>query len=118
MINKPNIKTAVPKKRFRFGEFNVVILGEIETGDANEYLFIAAILRETDPEPGIYLTAEKSPPSEVQKGRYGMRLIMKDGSQWVRNSDDWRDLQAFSDDALDVTRSVLNLGDEEPFPLM
>ncbi len=118
MINKPNIKTAIPKKRYRLGEFNVVILGDIETGDANAYLFIAAILREGDPEPGIYLTAERNPPSEAEKGRYGMRLIMKDGSQWVRSSDDWRDLQTFTSDALEVTKAVLNLSDEEAFPLM
>ncbi len=116
-MNKPNIKTAIPKRRYRFGEFNIVILGEIETGDANHYEYIAAILREGDPEPGIYLTAEANPPSRREEGRYGMRLIMQEGSQLVRSSDGWRNLEVFAQDALDVARAVLNLRDEEPFRL-
>lgn len=117
MINKPNIKTAIPKRRYRFGEFDVVILGEVETGDANRYQYIAAVLRQQDPEPGMYLTAERNPPSRAAEGRYGMRLIMPEGSQLVRSSDDWRDLERFAEDVLDVMRSVLKLGDEEAFRL-
>ena len=116
-MNRPSIKTAIPMRRYRFGEFNIVILGEIETGDANRYEYIAAILREGDAEPGLYLTAETNPPSQREEGRYGMRLIMREGSQLVRSSDAWRDLEVFVEDALEVTRKVLNLGDEQPFRL-
>ncbi len=49
--------------------------------------------------------------------RYGMRLIMQEGSQLVRSSDDWRDLERFVDDVIDVARSLLNLRDEQPFRL-
>lgn len=116
-MNKPDIKTAIPRRRYRFGEFNIVILGEVESGDANRYEYIAAVLREGDPEPGIYLTAEKNPPSLADEGRYGMRLIMADGSQLIRSSDDWRDLERFTADVIDVTRTLLKLQDEEPFRL-
>lgn len=116
-INKPSIRTAIPKRRYRFGEFNIVFLGEIDSGDANQYEYIAAILREGDPEPGIYLTAERNPPSSRVDGRYGMRLIMKEGSQLVRSSDEWRDLERFVDEVIEVARNLLNLGDEQPFRL-
>lgn len=116
-LNKPSIHTAIPKRRYRFGEFTIVFLGEIDSGDANQYEYIAAILREGDPEPGIYLTAERNPPSSRADGRYGMRLIMQEGSQMVRSSDDWRDLDRFVDDVIDVARSLLNLRDEQPFRL-
>jgi hypothetical protein len=116
-LNKPSIRTAIPKRRYRFGEFNIVFLGEIDSGDANRYEYIAAILREGDPEPGIYLTAELNPPSSRDEGRYGMRLIMREGSQLVRSSDDWRDLDAFVDAVIAAARSLLKLEDEQPFRL-
>lgn len=116
-LNKPSIRTAIPKRRYRFGEFNIVFLGEIDSGDANHYEFIAAFLREGEVDPGIYLTAERNPPSSRDQGRYGMRLIMRDGAQVVRSSDDWRDLDAFVEAVLDVARSLLKLDDEQPFRL-
>lgn len=118
MMNKPNILTAVPKRRYRYGEFEVVVLGEIETSDANQYRFIAAVLKEGEPEPGVYLTAEKNSSTEAGNGRYAMRLIMAEGDQLVRSSDHWRDAQVFSDDVLDVVGTLLDLGDEQPFQLM
>jgi hypothetical protein len=117
LVNKPNIRTAIPKRRYRFGEFNFVFLGDIDSGDANQYEYIAAILREGDPEPGIYLTAERNPPSLRDQGRYGMRLIMRDGAQLVRSSDDWRDLDSFVDAVIEVARDLLKLSDEQAFRL-
>lgn len=114
---KPDIKTAIPVQRYRYGEFDVTVLGDIVSGDANQYRFIAAVMREGEAEPGMYLTAEKN-LSAMDEGRYAMRLIMKDGAQVVRRSDDWGREEAFVQDALDVVSQVLNLGDEEPYRMM
>ena len=116
-MNKPDIKTAIPVRRYQYGEFIVVVLGDIESGDANRYRYIAAVMREGEAEPGMYLTAERN-LSSPEEGRYAMRLVMNDGAQVVRRSDDWDREEAFTLEALDIVSQVLNLGDEEPYRMM
>jgi hypothetical protein len=112
MQNKPSILTAIPKRRYKLGLFNVVILGDIETEDAIRYRYIAAVVQEGDPEPGIYLTCEPHKPDGFQ-----MRLVMADGADVIGSDPAWRGLDEFTEAVLDTTQQLLNLGDEEPFRL-
>ncbi|WP_297528471.1 hypothetical protein [Thiohalobacter sp.] len=118
MVNKPDIRTAVPKHRYQLGEFQVVVLGEVESGDAQDYRYIMAVVREGDPEPGVYLTCERLPAEQRSGGAYGMRLVMRDGAELLGQEDGWRDLHRFTEDGLAVLRKLLNLGDETPYRLM
>lgn len=118
MKTKPRIQTAIPKRRYHLGEFHVTILGEIESGDARNYRFVLAVVREGEPEPGMYLTCEPNPPESGMEGAFAMRLILQDGSQYVAGSDGWRELEAFAEDGLRVTQQVLNLTDEQPLRLL
>ncbi len=117
MKNKPDIKTAIPRRRYSFGEFNVVILGDVESVDATEYRYILAVVREGDPEPGVYLTAERNRDGQAGTGAYAMRIIMADGSQVLDTADEWSDLDRFAADGLTVVSRLLNLGDQEAFRL-
>lgn len=113
MLNKPDIKRAIPQRRYKFGEFTVVVLGEIESGDARNYRYILAVVRDGDPEPGIYLTCEGT-------GRqpYQLRLVMRDGNQVVAEDPRFADLEMFVATGIDMLRQILNLGDEEAYRLM
>ncbi len=117
-FHKPDIKTAIPKRRYQVGEFVVVVLGEIESGDGIDYRYIAAVVREGDSEPGMYVTVEAPPVDNEHQATLAMRLILRDGSEIIGASDDWDKLERFVEDALDVVIRVLNLGDQEPYRLM
>ena len=114
-MSRPVFKTAIPKRRYKLGEFSIVVLGDIDSDDANEYQYILAVVQGQDPEPGLYITAEKvaAPGKE-----YSMRILMKDGAEVIGNSREWCDVDLFVDEALGVVSRVLNLGDETPYRLM
>ncbi len=117
-MNKPGIVTAVPRRRYKYGEFSMVILGDIESNDDKNYRYIMAVIRGTDPEPGIYITAERDQPAGQGGGDYNMRIVMQDGAEVINSSSAWHDLDAFTSEALDIVGQLLNLGDEEPYRLM
>ena len=114
-MNKPGIVTAIPRRRYKYGEFTVVILGEIESSDAICYRYIMAVMKGSDPSPGVYLTAEQSGPTDPN---YNMRMIMQDGAEIIGTSTAWDDLDAFAGDALGIIGQVLDLSDEVPYRLM
>ena len=113
MNNKPNIKRAIPQRRYKFGEFGVVVLGDIESDDLANYRYIMAVVREGDPEPGIYLTCEMR-----RGGAFRLRLIMRDGEEVIAEDASYADVDIFSDAAITILRQILNLADEEPYRLM
>jgi len=112
-MNKPAIATAIPVRRLRFGEFTLTVLGEIESSDNVRYVYIMAVIQGENPEPGIYLTAERR-----DDGACDMRLIMHDGEEVIGRSEQWGDLDTFVDEAVRVVSQVLNLSDEVPWQLM
>jgi hypothetical protein len=117
-MNKPSIKTAIPQHRYQVGAFTITVLGEIETNDPNPYQFVAAVMRDGDPEPGIFLTVER--PADAVEGKtvLPLKLIMRDGAQVVDESERWWDVESFTKDVLDYVRSILDLQDEEPYRLL
>lgn len=113
MQHKPNIKRAIPQRRYQYGDFSVVVLGDIESGDAVDYRYIMAVVREGESEPGLYITCERR-----AAGGGLLRLIMRDGQQQVGDDARLADLEVFSVTGLDVVAQVLNLSDEEPYRLL
>jgi hypothetical protein len=117
-MNKPGIVTAIPKSRYKFGEFTVTVLGDVESNDGIEYRHILAVIRGSDPEPGLYITAERSAPAQSKGGDYTMRIVMHDGDGIIGASDAWGERDAFVREALAIVSKVLNLSDEVPYQLM
>ena len=113
-MNKPGIVTAIPRRRYRYGEFTVVVLGDIESSDGIDYRYIMAVVKGEDPEPGLYLTAEKTGGGGRQSD-YTMRIIMRDGAEMIATSPSWDDLDAFVRDGLEIVNEVLELSDEVPY---
>jgi hypothetical protein len=117
-MNKPGIVTAIPKRRYMFGEFTVVLLGDIESNDSVDYHLVMAVVRGNDPDPGIYITAERTPQAGAGAGDYTMRIVMRDGSEVLGTSKEWKDIEVFTSAALDIVGRVLQLTDEVPYRLM
>ena len=114
-MSRPGFKTAIPKRRYKLGEFSIVVLGEVESSDDADYKYILAVVQGQDPEPGLYITAEKA---AVPAGEYSMRVMMKDGAEVIGSSAEWGSVDPFVDEALGIVSRLLNLGDETPYRLM
>ncbi|NNJ93504.1 MAG: hypothetical protein HKP57_02050 [Halobacteria archaeon] len=116
MKEKPGIATAIPRRRYRLGEFTITVLGEIESTDGRTYRYIAAVICGQDPEPGMYITAE--PGSHGQRGEFELRIIMQDGAEVIDHAERWSDLDAFVEEVIKIVSRVLQLTDETPYQLM
>lgn len=111
-MKAPNIKTAIPKRRYVIGEFSMVLLGDIESGDPNRYQFIFAAVREGDAQPLMYVICERAQRAQRDQGSHRLRLLTGNTEQELSVSDRWRDEEAFAEQALDVVRKTLMLTDE------
>jgi hypothetical protein len=116
-MNAPGILTAIPRRRYKYGEFTVVVLGDIESSDGIDYRFILAVVKGSDPSPGLYLTSEK-PPGAGAESDYTMRILMQDGAEVLASSPDFGELEAFTQEGLEIVSDVLGLSDEVPYQLL
>lgn len=113
VVSKPSIATAIPLCRYKYGEFTLTVLGDIESPDEIDYRYILAVVQGDDPEPGMYITAELGAGEELV-----MRIMMRDGDEVIGHSGQWRDLDMFVDEAMNIVSRILNLSDETPYQLM
>lgn len=113
-MDAPKIQTAIPQRRYRFGEYTGVVLGDIESGDDVKYRYILALVREGENRPSFYVTAEKNPRRRAQEGSHRLRVITQGLDEEIACSDAWEDLDAFCAEAFAVAAKVLGLSDEQP----
>lgn len=118
MSNFPKIQTAIPQHRYQYGDFGITILGEVESGDARDYEFVAAFVREGESQPRLFVVSERLPAGQREQGSHAIRLInlamdevMEVGSRWGR-------LSEFTDQALKLGSQMLGLDQETPYQLM
>ncbi|MHB8534243.1 MAG: hypothetical protein ACYDBW_02220 [Sulfuricaulis sp.] len=116
-MDAPKIQTAIPQRRYQFGEYGGVVLGEIESKDGVKYLYILALVREGEVAPGFYVTAEKNPRHSAHEGSHRLRVITQGLDEEIESSDRWADLDAFCEEAFKVAGKVLGLSNEEPLRL-
>ncbi|MEK7206482.1 MAG: hypothetical protein AAB134_01180 [Pseudomonadota bacterium] len=117
-MDAPKILTAIPQRRYRFGDYGAVVLGEIESGDSNKYRYILALVREGESTPSFYVTTEKNPRARAHEGSYRMRVVTDGLDEDMGSSDRWSELDVFCEEALAVAAKVLGLADESPIPLL
>ena len=113
-MNAPKIQTAIPQRRYQFGEYTGVVLGDIESGDGIRYRYILALVREGENRPSFYVTAEKTPRGRAHEGSHRLRVITHGLDEEVGCSDAWAELDAFCAEAFTVAARVLGLADEQP----
>jgi hypothetical protein len=117
-LEAPKILTAIPQRRYRFGHYSAVVLGEIESGDEISYRYILALVREGDTKPSCYVMAEKNPRERAQKGRYRLRVISENFTEDMGSSDRWGEIEPFVTDALAVAGNALGIAEEQAVRLM
>ncbi len=129
-MHKPNISTALPKQRYKFGAYTIVVLEEIESKDGIEYSYLLAGIKDGHNEPEIYISCEKAQPdttepnsiepNSIGKGTHIIRVFAKqlDAEQSgaiIDQSDSWSDRDAFISYGLSGFQQMFGLDDEEPY---
>lgn len=117
-MDAPKFSTAIPKRRYSYGDFSATLLGDIDSRDENIYRFIMAFVPEGAAQPVFFVTSEKNRRSESQNGSHRMRMITDAQGTVLDSSDDWADADVFCEAALKIASSVLSLNDVEPFRVM
>ena len=108
-MQAPTITTAIPKRRYQFGPYQAVLLGDIESPDAVPYRYIMALVRTGDARPSVFIACEKNPRAQAQHGSYRMRIMSEQLSEDLGSSDDYADADAFAGTALTVAARVLGV---------
>ena len=118
MQDRPVIKTAIPKGRYQIGDFSASLLGEIETDDSRRYRYILAFIPMGKSEPSFYVCAEHTPPAETAEGKYRLRVVNEVMSEVMDTSDQWGDLDRFTEQGIALAAQALGLQREQVIKLM
>lgn len=121
-MQKPDISTAIPKQRYKFGAYTIVVLEEIVSVSEIDYVYLLAGIKDGHNEPEIYITCEKAPLGSSEIGSHIIRVFAKQldkqGSGVVIDqSDSWSDREAFISYGLSGFQQMLQLQDEQAIPL-
>jgi hypothetical protein len=108
----PTIQSAIPKRRYQFGEFAITLLTDISSSDSASYLFIAAVLREGASKPEVYITCETTTSNDQDTCR--IRVLSEQDEHLISEDKQWRHEQKFCDYALQGIQQMFELTDETP----
>ncbi|TNF98321.1 MAG: hypothetical protein EP297_08405 [Gammaproteobacteria bacterium] len=114
---KPKINTAIPKRRYQYGEFQIVILGDVDTSEPVSYRYIMAAVQEGQQDPIIYLASIRNRRDEAEGGSHRLVLYTTENMQILDHSDEWKDLETFSRYGLEAMKQALGLTDEIPIQI-
>jgi len=114
-MKAPGIRTAIPQRRYKLGDFTIVVLGDIESDDGVDYRYVFATVRDGEPEPRFYVLSVRS---QNASGDFALRVLSEGMDRELDVSGRWRDLDQFCDQAIALAQQVLELGDEQAWRLM
>jgi len=114
-MKAPGIRTAIPQRRYKLGDFSIVVLGDIESDDGVDYRYVFATVQDGAQEPQFYVLSIRSPGAT---GDFALRVLSPELDRELDVSGRWRDLDLFCDQAIALAQQVLSLGDEQPHRLL
>lgn len=117
MNQLPKIATAIPQRRFKFGDFAVTILGDIESADGGDYHFIAAFVREGESTPKLFIISERAAVESRPRGSHQLRVVNASMDEVMEVDSRWSRLSDFTEQALQSGAQLLGLEHETPYPL-
>lgn len=119
MLERPKIRTAIPKRRYQIGDYAATLLGEIDSEDAHRYRFILAWVRHGDAQPCLYVLSDETLEPSDSNG-IGFRLVVINDvlTEVFDTNDCWGDLEIFTDQALRLGTQYLGLQREAQVRLL
>jgi len=112
MSDFPVIRTAIPQRRYQAGDYQATLLSEIDSGDGVDYRFILAFVEQGQNRPSFFVCCERNRPPNPEGGAWRMRIVNSAMSEILDASDEWRNLEAFTNDALEVAAQALGFAPE------
>ncbi|MBN2887166.1 MAG: hypothetical protein JXM75_10720 [Chromatiaceae bacterium] len=109
MEHRPQIRTAIPRRRYRLDRHDITLLGEIDSGDTRQWRYLLAFVPEGQPEPALFVGAEAVPPAERDQGAWRLRVIGELLEDELGCDDRWGELDAFAEQALSIGARILGL---------
>ena len=121
-MKKPNISTAIPKQRYKFGAYTIVVLEEIISLSEIEFEHLLAAIKDGQNEPEVFISCEKAKMVDSEHGSHIVRVFadqldQQDSGRIIDQSDSWANREAFISYALSGFQQMLQLQDEQPIPL-
>lgn len=113
----PKIRTAIPLRRYQYGDYAVTLLGEIESADGHAYQFVAAFVKEGESEPQMYVVSELPPRAERVGTGHALRVLSNVMDEVMDVDERWRRLDDFAEQALQFGSQMLGLEQEVPYQL-
>lgn len=112
-MDAPKIQTAIPRRRYQIGEYQAVLLGEVESGDGRRYDYILALVRDGERQPQCFVTAERMPPKRRVDGSHLLRLVTAAFTEELGQADEWGDIDRFADEALRLAARTLAIDEAQ-----
>ena len=121
-MKKPSISIAIPKQRYKFGAYTIVVLEEIISHSEIEYDYLLAAIKDGHNEPEIYISCEKASEVDTHNGSHIIRVFAHQldtiySGVIIDQSNSWANREAFISYALSGFQQMLQLQDEQPIPL-
>lgn len=107
------IETAVPRRRYRLGDFTVVVLGDVTSPDPVEYRHLAAFVPDGARDALLYVSCDRDAGGQGGGG-WRLRVVAPHDARVLDTESDCTDLDAFAEVALAAGGRILELTDEEP----
>ncbi|MDJ0738690.1 MAG: hypothetical protein QNJ91_03175 [Gammaproteobacteria bacterium] len=117
MSEFPKIRTAIPQRRYQYGDYGVTLLGDIDSADGGDYQFIAAFVREGEARPALFIVSERTPPADRGLGSHRLRVVNNAMDEIMDVDARWGRLDDFTDQALQMGAQLLGLEQETAYPL-
>lgn len=111
----PVIKTAFPKRRYKYGEYTVTLLTDISSDDGMTYQYLAAVVKDGYPQPEVYITCETI--SAASPAQFRIRVLTENEEHIIGEGSEWKQEQMFCDYALKGIQQMFGLDDEQPMQL-
>lgn len=111
----PAIQSAIPKRRYQYGEFSITLLSDVSSNDPINYLYIVAVLREGASKPEVYITCE--PITLNNTHAFRIRALSEQDEYIISENTQWHNEQLFCDFAMQGIKQMFELSDENPILL-
>ena len=112
-MNVPQIKTAIPKRRYQLGDYSIAVLGDVESDDNLDYRYIFAMVQDGKHDPDFYILSIRQGGDD-----YLLKVIAPNMDKDLDVSPAWRDLDVFCEQAISLAQQVMGLKDEAAHRLM
>jgi hypothetical protein len=111
----PQIQSAYPKKRYKYGEFVVTLLTDVVSKDATEYTYLIAIMSEGKTHPEVYITYQQV--NVDGQMTYQVKVISEQDEHIINDDDNHMSETSFCEFALKGIEQMFGLTDETPVAL-